>query len=58
LVNFATLPSRRWKARFSKSLAGVQNPVAPIRHEIDAPARHVLLKQDVDGRDKPGHDEL
>jgi hypothetical protein len=30
--------------------------VAPIGHDIDPAARHEPIQEDVDGRDKPGHD--
>jgi hypothetical protein len=36
--------------------AGVQNAVASIGHEIEPAACHASIEEDVDGRDKPGHD--
>jgi hypothetical protein len=37
--------------------AGAENAVAPIGHEIEPAASHSSIQEDVDGRDKPGHDE-
>jgi hypothetical protein len=37
--------------------AGVQDAIASVGDEINPTTCHAtLLKQDVDGRDKPGHD--
>jgi hypothetical protein len=36
--------------------AGVKNAVRTICQKIDKPACHTEILQDVDGRDKPGHD--
>jgi hypothetical protein len=38
--------------------ASVQNAVASIGHEIEPAAGHASIEEDVDGRDKPGHDGL
>jgi hypothetical protein len=38
--------------------AGVQNAVASIGHEIEPAACHASIEEDVDGRDKPGHDGM
>jgi hypothetical protein len=37
--------------------ADVQDAVAPVRQYVDVSTRHAEILQDVDGRDKPGHDE-
>ena len=34
----------------------IENPVRTICQNVDEPACHVAILQDVDGRDKPGHD--
>jgi hypothetical protein len=36
----------------------IENPVGTIGQNVNVPARHADILQDVDGRDKPGHDEL
>jgi hypothetical protein len=35
----------------------IKNPVRTICQDVNEPACHVATLQDVDGRDKPGHDE-
>ena len=35
----------------------IKNPVWTICQDVNEAARHVAILQDVDGRDKPGHDE-
>src|SRR5437773_10564963 len=37
--------------------AGIENAVAPIGDQIKPTARHLCIEEDVDGRDKPGHDQ-
>ena len=36
----------------------IQNAVGAIGQNVNVPTCHVEILQDVDGRDKPGHDEL
>jgi hypothetical protein len=36
--------------------ADIENAIAFVGNEVHEAARHSSLKQDVDGRDKPGHD--
>jgi len=36
----------------------VANAVGTIGQNIEVPTCHAAILQDVDGRDKPGHDEL
>jgi hypothetical protein len=36
--------------------ADVQNPIRPIGQYVDPAALHADILQNVDGRDKPGHD--
>ena len=36
--------------------ADIKNAVTSIRHDVNEAASHERSKQDVDGRDKPGHD--
>jgi hypothetical protein len=37
--------------------SNVQNAVRPIGQNVDVPTCHADSLQDVDGRDRPGHDE-
>ena len=36
----------------------VQDAVGCARQNIDVAAKHILMMKDVDGRDKPGHDDV
>jgi hypothetical protein len=38
--------------------ADVQNAVRAVGQNINVSTSHVEILQDVDGRDKPGHDEI
>jgi hypothetical protein len=38
--------------------ANVQNAIGTIGQNVNVSTCHVEILQDVDGRDKPGHDEL
>ena len=37
--------------------ADIQNAVGPVGQKIDIATCHEAIMKDVDGRDKPGHDE-
>ena len=37
--------------------ADIENAVRLVGHEINVAACHLEILQDVDGRDKPGHDD-
>jgi hypothetical protein len=36
----------------------IEDAVRVICQDVDEPACHIAILQDVDGRDKPGHDGL
>ena len=38
--------------------ASIENAVASVGHEVDEAVGHLRIEQDVDGRDKPGHDAV
>ncbi len=35
----------------------IQNAIGPVGQKINIAACHLAIMEDVDGRDKPGHDE-